>query len=216
MSTAPPTVIPVVAQAVPVVSGSGDQPEVTLDALRRFSVDEYHKLIKLGILAEDGSCELLKGLVVNKMGKNRRHSLVTRRLREFLEPMLTNCYVDSQEPLIALDSEPEPDVYVVRGKPEDYQDQQPTAKDVFLVIEVAEATLRQDRVTKKWIYAEGGIPIYWIVNLIDRQVEVYTQPSGPAKLPDYAPPQIVPAEGTLAVIIDGREVGRLAVKDVLP
>jgi Uma2 family endonuclease len=216
VSTAPPTVIPNVAQAVPVVSGIAGQPEVTLDALRRFSVDEYHQLIKLGILAEDGSCELLKGLVVLKMGKNRRHSLVTRRLREFLEPLLTNCYVDSQEPLIALDSEPEPDVYVVRGKPEDYQDQQPSAKDVLLVIEVAEATLRQDRVTKKWIYAEAGIPIYWIVNLIDRQIEIYTQPSGPAKQPDYAPPQIVPAEGTLAVVIDGREVGRLAVKDILP
>jgi Uma2 family endonuclease len=201
---------------VPIVSGIGGQPEVTLDALRRFSVDEYHKLIKLGILAEDGSCELLKGLVVHKMGKNRRHSLVTRRLREFLEPLLTNCYVDSQEPLIALDSEPEPDVYIVRGKPEGYQDQQPTAKDVLLVVEVAEATLRQDRVAKKWIYAEAGIPVYWIVNLIDRQIEIYTQPSGPATQPDYAPPQIVPADGTVAVIIDGREVGRLAVNDILP
>jgi len=201
---------------VPVVSGIAGQPEVTLAALRRFSVDEYHKLIKLGILAEDGSCELLKGLVVHKMGKNRRHSLVTRRLREFLEPLLTNCYVDSQEPLIALDSEPEPDVYIVRGKPEDYQDQQPSANDVLLVVEVAESTLKQDRVTKKWIYSEAGIPVYWIVNLIDRQIEIYTQPSGPAKQPDYADCQIIAADGELPVLIDGKEVGRLVVKDVFP
>ena len=201
---------------MPVVTATPGQPEFTVADLRRFSVDEYHKLISLGILAEDGGCELLKGLVVHKMGKNRLHSLVTRRLRRLLEPLMTDHYVDSQEPLVALDSEPEPDVYVVRGKPEDYRDHQPSANDVLLVIEVAEATLRQDRITKKWIYAEAGIPIYWIVNLIDRQIEVYTQPSGPAKQPNYAPPQIIPADGQVAIILDGREVGRLAVKDVLP
>jgi Uma2 family endonuclease len=201
---------------VPVVTAAPGQPEFTFDDLRRFSIEEYHQLISLGILAEDGSCELLKGLVFHKMGKNRLHSLVTRRLRRLLEPLLTDHYVDSQEPLVALDSEPELDVYVVRGKPEDYQDHQPAAKDVLLVIEVAEATLRQDRITKKWIYAEAGIPIYWIVNLIDRQIEVYTQPSGPAKQPNYAPPQIISADGEVPVVLDGREVGRLIVKDILP
>jgi Uma2 family endonuclease len=199
-----------------VLSGSAEQPEVTLGSLRRFTIDEYHKLIKLGILAEDGSCELIKGLVIRKMGKNRPHSLTTRRLRELLEPMMAGCYVDSQEPLIALDSEPEPDVYVVRGQPELYKSQQPTAQDVLLVVEVADATLRQDRVAKKWVYAEAGIPVYWIVNLIDRQVEIYTQPSGPTKQPDYAPPQMFTADQTVPVVIDGQEVGRLAVKDFLP
>lgn len=193
-------------------------PEVPWEQLKRFSIAEYHTLIKLGILAEDGSCELLKGLVVHKMGKNRRHSLVTRRLRELLESLLanSNCYVDSQEPLVALDSEPEPDVYVVRGKPDDYQNEQPSARDVPLVIEVSEATLQNDRIAKKLIYAEAGIPVYWIVNLLARQVEVYMQPTGPTSQPNFASPEIYAENAEIPVVVDGRENGRLKVKDILP
>lgn len=193
-------------------------PEAAWSLLKRFTIDEYHTLIRLGILAEDGRCELLKGLVFHKMGKNRRHSLVTRRLRELLAALLgeRNFYVDSQEPLVAVDSEPEPDVYIVRGKPEDYQKQQPSAQDVALVIEVAEATLSQDRVTKKWIYAEAGIPVYWIVNLVNQQVEVFTKPSGTGTQAAYADSTIVPADGQVPVVIDGQPIGQLAVKDFLP
>ncbi|HEY2415275.1 MAG TPA: Uma2 family endonuclease [Pirellulaceae bacterium] len=204
--------------APPTEAGTFTAYPVPVDSLKRFTITEYHSLIKLGILAEDGSCELLKGLVVHKMGKNRRHSLVTRRLREMVQRLLAdcNCYVDSQEPLVALDSEPEPDVYAVRGKAEDYQSEQPAAKDVPLVIEVAEATLGNDRLAKKLIYAEASIPVYWIVNLLARQVEVYTQPSGPAAQPDYASREIHDEGAEVPVVVDGREIGRLKVKDILP
>jgi Uma2 family endonuclease len=203
---------------VPVTEATVSQLEVTWASLKHFTVAEYHTLIKLGILAEDGSCELLKGLVFHKMGKNRRHSLVTRRLRELLEPLMADChcYVDSQEPLVALDSEPEPDVYIVRGKPKDYQDEQPAAKDVLLVVEVSEATLQADRGVKKWIYAEAGITQYWIVNLVSRQVEVFTRPSGPVEEPGFGNCQIVPESGEVAVVIDGREVGRLKASEMMP
>ena len=150
------------------------------------------------------------------MGKKRRHSLVTRRLRQFLEPLLKGVYVDSQEPVTTADSEPEPDVYVIRGRPEDYQDHQPLARDALLVVEVAESTLAQDRGLKKSIYAEAGIPVYWIVNLVDRQIEVFTQPTGPTEQPTYANCEIIPADGEVPVIIDGREVARLKVADILP
>jgi Uma2 family endonuclease len=76
--------------------------------------------------------------------------------------------------------------------------------------------LFQDRTWKKRIYARASIPLYWIVNLIDRQVEVFTRPTGPAEAPTYDDCQIIPASGVLPVVIDGREVGRLKVKDVLP
>jgi Uma2 family endonuclease len=191
-------------------------PEVPLESLKRFTVEEYHSLIDAGYFADDEAFELLEGLLVHKMGKNRAHSLATRRLRQFLEPLLADCYVDSQEPVTTDDSEPEPDASIVRGKAEDYQDHQPLAKDVLLVVEVSEGTLRRDRGLKKRIYARAAIPVYWLVNLIDRRIEVYTRPTGPIESPDYRDCQIVAEEGELPVVIDGREVGRLAAKDLLP
>jgi len=83
-------------------------------------------------------------------------------------------------------------------------------------VEVAESTLAQDRGLKKSIYAEAGIPVYWIVNLVDRQIEVFTQPTGPTEQPTYANCEIIPADGEVPVIIDGREVARLKVADILP
>lgn len=124
-------------------------------------------------------------------------------------------YVDSQEPITTGESEPEPDVFVARGRAEEYA-AHPLAEDTLLVVEIADQTLRRDRNWKKLIYARAGIPAYWIVNLVNRQVEVYTQPSGAAAAADYKQTQIVPLDGVLPVMIDGREVGRILVKDILP
>src|SRR5213076_3246346 len=94
-------------------------------------------------------------------------------------------YLDSQEPIAAPDSEPEPDLFVVRGDPRDYPDRQPGPPDVPLVIEIAERSLRTDRGAKKRVYARAAIPVYWIVNLKARQIELYTDPDSDAKRPDY-------------------------------
>ncbi len=72
--------------------------------------------------------------------------------------------------------EPEPDIAIIRGSDADYRGRLPTAADVALLVEVSESTLRQDRGQKRTAYARAGIPVYWIVNLVDRQVEVYTRP----------------------------------------
>jgi Uma2 family endonuclease len=184
--------------------------------LKRFTVEQYHLMIEKGLLADDESLELLEGLLVHKMGKKRRHSLATHRLRKFLEPLLAGFYLDTQEPVTTNDSEPEPDASVVRGQREDYPDRQPLAADTPLVIEMADVTVYRDRVWKKRIYARAGIAIYWIVNLVDEQVEVYSQPSGPCDEPDYGSCQIIASDGTLPVVIDGKEVGKVKVKDLLP
>ena len=84
-----------------------------------------------------------------------------------------------------LTSEPEPDVIVVRGSNDDYVDRHPGPGDVVLVVEVSDTSLRSDQGFKKMIYAKSSLPVYWIVNLIDRRVEVYTDPTGPAEQPDY-------------------------------
>ena len=107
--------------------------------------------------------------------------------------------------------EPEPDVAVLRGSAEDYRGRIPVASDVALLVEVAEATLARDRNEKLMAYARGGIAVYWIVNLVDRQIEVYTGPgsAGYGLRVDFVAGQDVP------VVIDGVEVGQIAVSDIL-
>lgn len=138
-------------------------------------------------------------------------------LREALDKLgITGFFVHSQNPVTTRDSEPEPDLAIVRGKPRDYLGGNPDPKKTPLVIEVADSSLALDRRWKKRIYARARVPVYWIVNLIDRQVEIYTGPSGPKKQPDYLDCQIIPATGKAPVVIDGRELGRIAPKDILP
>jgi Uma2 family endonuclease len=92
----------------------------------------------------------------------------------------------------------------------------PGPQDIALVIEVADSTLRRDRTLKRRLYAAAGIPVYWIVNLVDKQLEVYSHPSGPVKKPDYGERQIFTARDTVGVEIDGRLIAELLVKELLP
>ncbi len=186
-------------------------------AVYRFSLAQYHQMAALGILKDNNQVEFLEGILVTKMTKNRAHSVATHRLRALLESLAPiGYYVDSQEPTTMTDSEPEPDAMVVRGRLEDYQDEQPAASQVPLIAEVADSSIYHDRGWKKRVYARAGIPVYWIVNLVDRQLEVFTQPSGESETPDYAQCQVFAVTQDLPVVLDGQEVGRIAVKDVLP
>lgn len=120
------------------------------------------------------------------MPKNPTHSSATRCTRLALERIISSDYfVDSQEPVTLSDSEPEPDIVVIRNTFEDYTERYPGVDDIALIIEVSDPTLSQDRGSKKRIYAREGIPIYWIVNLVDNQVEIYTNPTGENPNPDY-------------------------------
>ena len=87
---------------------------------------------------------------------------------------------------------------------------------MLLVVEAAESTLTYDRTVKKRLYARAGIPIYWIVNLIDKQIEVHTLPSGPADHPDYAERRVVTVGEELDVVIGGQMVGRIAAQELFP
>lgn len=85
-----------------------------------------------------------------------------------------------------------------------------------LLVEVADSSLKRDRGFKKRLYAAARVAIYWIVNLRDRQVEVYTLPSGPGKKPDYRRHHDYAVNEEVPLVLDGIEVGRIAVKDMLP
>jgi len=187
------------------------------DVIWRLSVDQYHAMIHTGILTDDDPVELLEGWLVAKMPKNPPHRAVTRLLRQVLERLVpAEWYVDSQEPITTDDSEPEPDVVVVRGETRHYLDRHPGPNDVGLVIEVADTTLQRDRGFKKRLYARVGIPVYWIVNLSDNQCEVYTEPSGSGPQPDYRQRQDYGASDIIPVVLAGIEVGRIAVRELLP
>jgi hypothetical protein len=191
--------------------------EVPTEPIYRLSVDQYHAMIRTGILEEDTPVELLEGWLVQKMTKNPPHTTATQLTREALEGLgITDFFINVQEPITTDTSEPEADVSLIRGRRRDYHDRHPGAEDVALAVEVADSSLHRDRTTKKQIYARNRIPVYWIVNLIESQVEVYRDPSGPTAEPDYRQRQIYRPEDSVPVEVDGREVGRIAVRDLLP
>ncbi len=192
-------------------------PAVPSDPIWRFSVREYHDMIRAGILAEDAPVELLDGWLVTKMMRNPPHSVATDLVRYALEQVLPKgWFVRSQNAITLATSEPEPDAVVVRGDRRTYADRHPGPEDVALVVEVADASLRRDRILKKRLYAQAGIPAYWIVDLIERRVEVYTDPSGPTDEPDYRQHRSCGTTEEVPLVVEGREVGRIAASAMLP
>lgn len=196
---------------------SSGPPAVPPDPAQRLTVEQYHEMITSGILPEDNSMELLEGRLVRKMPKKPPHSVATKFLRKALERAIPPGWeVDSQEPITTSDSEPEPDGMVYRGNDRQYLDRHPSPEDVAMVAEVSNSSLQEDRTTKKRLYARARVPIYWIINLVDNQLEVYTDPSGPTEQPDYGQRQVYGPGDTIPLVIEGAEVGRIAVSDLLP
>jgi Uma2 family endonuclease len=183
--------------------------------LLRLSVPQYHAMRRAGILTEDDRVELLGGLLVSKMTKNPPHSLATELTRRALEQALGSVggrwHVRSQQPITTPDSEPEPDVAVVAGGLRDYGEAHPSPADVALVVEVADESLRRDRKDKLAIYARAGIAAYWIVNLVDRHVEVFGAPSAEG----YGSSASYAAGETVTLVVDGL-VTELGVDALLP
>jgi Uma2 family endonuclease len=174
-------------------------------------------MIRTGILTADDPVELLAGWLVYKMPKNPPHRIATRLAQQALEAVVpVGWYVDAQEPITLSDSEPEPDVMIVRGETRDYRDRHPGPEDVALIVEVADSTLERDRGVKRIVYARAGIPVYWIINLLECALEVYYEPSGMAEGADFRQRRDYGPSESVPVMIDGLEVGRVFVRDLLP
>jgi Uma2 family endonuclease len=185
--------------------------------VRRLSVEQYHQMLRSGILHTEDRVELLEGWLVDKMTKHPPHRVATRLTRGVLEKLVpAGWYVDSQEPVTTIDSEPEPDVCVVRGAPRDYVDRHPGPRDVGMLVEVADESLLRDRGIKKRLYARAQIACYWIVNLLDRQVEVYTKPRVSRDQADYRQRDVYGADDQVPLVLDGTEVSQVNVWDLLP
>src|SRR5262245_1295047 len=142
---------------------------------RRITVDEYDRIVASESLNDPKKIELIDGYLVTKMAKSPEHSFSTIELLKALERFLPNGWTARKEDPVRLPEydEPEPDITIVRGSDADYRHRIPEASDVVLLVEVSRTNVSADRrlIT---VYGRAGIPHYWIVNLLDRQVEVYT------------------------------------------
>ena len=188
------------------------------EPVRRFTVDEYHRMIHAGILKEDDPVELLEGWIVPKMPRNPPHDVSLALTQAALAAALPPEWIcRGQSAVTTPDSEPEPDVAVVRGPIRRYVASHPGPADVGLVVEVADSTLTRDRTLKARLYARAGAPIYWIVNIPDRQVEVYSEPTGPgASMPAYAQRRDFAADAVVPLVLDGRTIATIPVAELLP
>ena len=145
----------------------------------RFTVDEYYKMIELGMLKDYEKAEIIEGELIQKMPIGKKHSAAVEKLNEILRDRLgKSVSLRNQQPVRFSDyNEPEPDLAVLKRREDFYSDQKPVPKDVLLLIEVSDATLKYDRDTKLTIYAEAEIPEVWIVNLPNDIVEIHQNPS---------------------------------------
>ena len=183
----------------------------------RMSVDEYHRFIEAGVFGEDDKVELLEGWIAPKMPQNKPHKFSMPKTQyALLGAMPAGWYVAVQQPVATDDSEPEPDFSIPRGQIDDYPDGTPDAANVALLVEVSDSSLEHDRVVKSRIFARAKYPVYWIVNIPDRKVEVYTDPTGAAEQPCYRQQRDYSEAEAVPFVIENKEVARIPVRTMLP
>ena len=181
-------------------------------ALRRFTAAEYRRMLDLGIIDREEKLERLDGYVVLKMAQNPPHRGSMTRLTYRLPARLPSGWLYMFNSTVELDgADPEPDGIVVRGDLTVYDSRDPVAADFGIVIEVCDSSLDMDRRGKGRLFARHGIPIYWIVNVADKQIEVYTDPTaeGYTSRTDFKPGDSVP------ITLDGVATGTVAVSELI-
>jgi Uma2 family endonuclease len=194
-------------------------------AVLPLTVDQYHRMIEQRILREGEPTELIDGILIRKdradaggnpMSHGPRHALTVKRADRLLRGVEAHgCHLHVQLPVtLSATQEPEPDVAVVRGTPDDYQRRHPGPADTLATIEVSDSSLTYDRTTKQRLYAAAGISPYWIVNLVENLIEVYEQPL-PAeerygRRTDFRPGQ------TIDLPLSPNQTIQVSVSDLLP
>ena len=147
--------------------------------LKYWTVQEYHHMSELGILDASDRTELITGKIVLKSAKIAFHVIALRLLASFLEKSFDeSVLVRTQDPIL-LDnfSEPEPDLAIVKGTMFDYADRHPSPEDVYLVVEIADSTLKKDCEVKDKLYARSNIADYWVIDVKNRQVHIFRTPT---------------------------------------
>jgi Uma2 family endonuclease len=183
----------------------------TAPVARLFSRDEFQQMVESGFFAGE-KVELLEGMVIAMSPQNTPHATTVNRLNYQLMKLCgPEVYIRIQSP-VSLDerNQPEPDVVLCLPDPLDYVKAHPRSEQIHLIIEVADASLRQDRQRKARLYARSGIPQYWIVDIGRRRIEVRTDPNRTAE--KYNRVRSFRAGQTIA-LPHGQ---RIATSDILP
>ena len=164
-----------------------------------WTIDDYYRMVEAGILTGSDRVELLEGQIIEMNPQLPLHAATTQRAFRYLDRLLEPiAYVRMQLPItLKPKSEPEPDIAVVRIDPNEYGDRHPTSDEIFLIIEVADSTLLNDRQQKASIYAKASIPDYWILDVNTQQVYVFREPT-----PDgYHQETVLTANTVLAPVV---------------
>lgn len=148
--------------------------------LHRFAVDEYQLLGEKGILHEDERVELIDGRIIEMSPIGAKHASTVDRLNNlFVTKLQHKAIVRVQSPVdIDEYSEPQPDITILKPRPDFYSEKHPKPQDVLLVIEIADASVEYDRSVKIPLYAKALIQEVWLVNLQEDTIEIYHSPSG--------------------------------------
>lgn len=171
---------------------------MTFTKVRLWTVEEYHRMIEAGILTLDDRVELLQGQIVRMSPQLPPHASTTQRTVRYLDQLLAErAYLRMQLPVtLKPNSEPEPDIAIVRFDAKEYSDRHPTPNDIFWMIEVADTSLKDDRTVKAPLYAKAGIAEYWILNVTTREVHVFREPGEDG----YAQESVLDETNTLTAI----------------
>ncbi|MBD2410023.1 hypothetical protein FACHB389_07700 [Nostoc calcicola FACHB-389] len=147
--------------------------------LRLWTVEEYHRMAEAGIFGADERVELLEGKIIWMIAKGTAHRSAVTRSNYLLKNKLENrAWVSIHDPVKLNErSEPEPDIAVVKVDPLDYADHHPTPTEVYLIIEVADSSLKLDCETKAKAYSQAGIRDYWVLDVVSRQLRVFREPT---------------------------------------
>lgn len=183
----------------------------------RFTVRQFEAMIDAGVFPEGAAVELIAGGFVPAT-RNEPHHFAVGTLGDLFHPRVPEGYHyrEGMPGRTARYWRPEPDVAIVRGSRRDYTRRTPNLNRFALIIEVADTSYGKDRIWKWCRYAASKVPVYGILNLNDRRLEVFTDPIGRGKSARYESETVYGPDDVMPVIIDGAEVGRFRVGDVLP
>lgn len=145
---------------------------------KRFTIQEYHRLAEIGFFTEDDRVELIRGEILIMAAKGTLHTSCCKNLlRELATLIADRATLQCQDPIVLTsNSEPKPDFAIVRNRADNYVSADPRPSDILLVIEVSDSTIKYDQDVKISLYTEAGISDYWIFNLVDNYLEVYSEP----------------------------------------
>ncbi|MCC5631123.1 Uma2 family endonuclease [Nostoc sphaeroides CHAB 2801] len=151
---------------------------MTVQLLRRkFTVEQYQKMLESGILTEDDRVELIRGEIIEMSPIGTKHAACVNRLINLLVQLLGKRVIVAAQNPVALNnnSQPQPDVALLKPRDDFYATAHPQPQDIFLLIEVSDSTVMYDREEKIPLYAEANIIEVWLVDINEQIVEVYQQ-----------------------------------------